>query len=649
VATEALPESASPAIGEERRSLEPVPGFAASIVIPVHDGMNLTRPCLDALRAQDLGESEIIIVDDGSHPAEAAALGGFANEVRIVRKRGRGGFAGACNAGAATATGRHLVFLNNDTLPVTGWLAELERYAEEHPRAGIVGARLLWPDGTVQHAGVVTRPGGGLHHLYSGMPGDHPAVRRSRRLQAVTGAAMLVRREVWEALGGFDTRFVNGFEDIDLCLRAGELGHEVHVCGNAVLMHLESASRGAMPVQDRENYRALVERWGEFEPDEISVYAADGLIAARYVDDVLQIVVDPALGTTVGFDDSAAGRLLNQRSRQIATLRRENLALRAKLSDPWCDPVAHAGGRVRIALEASVIVWLTGHDKLPEILDALENQSANPDGFEVVVVNTGRVLSAEEAEALRRHRRYRMTAIDVEGGRAAAWNRAVAGARGDVVMLLAGDFVPVSEFVAAHLQLHSDDTARELVGIGPARFPEHVRRHRFARWIEDSGHLFGVPFSRLVGELPTSWFYCANASLKRPFLLESGGFDERFPHEAGDDYELGLRLAARGMRSALVPAALTFHDHSLTLSERRGVMRQAGQALAIHDSIYPVPHAWSSGLERATGPSWFAVALAWARRLVMRRDADHAAYYKLTLERERIRAYRRHAVAEHAD
>jgi GT2 family glycosyltransferase len=134
------------------------------------------------------------------------------------------------------------VLLNNDILPLTGWLEALERYADQHPRAGIVGARLLWPDRTVQHAGIVVGPGGFLHHLYVGMPGDHPAVCRSRRLRMVTGAAMLIRRELWDELGGLDTGFHDSFEDVDLCLRAGQLGHEVHVCGDAVLMHLESAS-----------------------------------------------------------------------------------------------------------------------------------------------------------------------------------------------------------------------------------------------------------------------------------------------------------------------------------------------------------------------------------------------------------------------
>jgi GT2 family glycosyltransferase len=622
--------------------MEPEPRPLASIIIPVHNRINLTRACLHALRAQDLAETEIIVVDDGSSPAEAAALGAFGNEVRVVRTEGRSGFARACNMGASLAMGRHIVLLNNDTLPLPGWLSAFERYAEENPQAGIVGGRLLWPDGKVQHAGVVTRVGGALHHLYSGMPGDHPAVRRSRRLRAVTGAAMLVRREVWDKLGGFDTSFHNSFDDIDLCFRAGELGYEVHVCGDAVLMHLEWASRGAMPMQDLENYRKLVERWGELEPDEITVYAADGLIGASYDAGQLQITVDPELGTAVSADESVVDSLLNRRSREVELLRRENLALRAQLSDPWRDPVAHSRDPIVSASTVSVVIWLTGHDKLLEILDALEVQTANPDSFEALVVNSGNVLTSSDAEGLRRQRRFRLRPLDADGGRAAAWNRAVASARGELVILLAGDFVPVPEFVECHVRLHRNDPARELVGIGPARFPEHLRRQGFARWAEDSGHLFGVPFSRVAGELPPGWFYCANASLKRSFLLESGGFDERFPHEAGDDHELGLRLGARGMRSTLVAGALALHDHELTLRERRGAMRQQGQALAVHDSIYPRPHAWHSGTEERP-PSVAATAAAWLRHVALRREVDHAHYYQRVLDRERITAYRRQA------
>ena len=108
--------------------------------------------------------------------------------------------------------------------------------------------------------------------------------------------------------------------------------------------------------------------------------------------------------------------------------------------------------------------------------------------------------------------------------------------------------------------MHHEDPAPELVGIGPALFPESVRRDPFARWIEDSRNLWGVSFTHPNDELMDGWFYCGNTSAKRSFLTEAGGFDERFPDDAGDDAEFGLRLRARGMRTSYVPGALAIHE-----------------------------------------------------------------------------------------
>jgi Glycosyl transferase family group 2 len=147
----------------------------------------------------------------------------------------------------------------------------------------------------------------------------------------------------------------------------------------------------------------------------------------------------------------------------------------------------------------------------------------------------------------------------------------------------------------------------------------------------------------LAGELPPHWFFCANTSAKRRFLLEAGGFDERFPRDAHDDAEFGLRLTARGMKTAFVPGALAIHEHPLTLGERLSVMRVAGQAGAIHDSIYPRPHAWNSGDDERARPTWPATRWAWLRHVVRRRESDHAAYYARVLERARLGAYRQAA------
>jgi GT2 family glycosyltransferase len=627
-------------LATEPRIVAQAPPLRASIVIPVRNRMNLTRTCLSALRRQELEHTEVIVVDDGSSPAESAELGAYANEVRIIRLQSGSGFAAACNVGAAVADGRYIVLLNNDVLPLSGWLAALERYADDHPRAAIVGARLLWPDRTVQHAGVVVDSGGALRHLYAGMPGDHPAVCRSRRVRMVTGAAMLVRRDAWAELDGLDAGFHNCFEDIDLCLRAGALGYEVHVCGEAALMHLESATRGQTPVGDQDNHRRLLERWGPLEPDDVNFYVSDGLVGARYFDGGIEVVVDSDLGSPAVTDPAAVDRVLDRRSREVFLLRQETLRLRAESDDPWHGLTHRRGAPLAIEPSATVIVALSDHGEMVALLNALAAQTVSLDSFDVLVVNSGHVLSPAASAALIAHNGLRIRALDAVGGRPAAWNRGIEQARSELVIMLCDDFIPVPEFVEQHLRVHREDPTPELVAIGPSRFPEVIRSDRFARWIEDSGDVFGVSFSRLAGELPPQWFYCANASAKRSFLLEAGGFDERFPRDAGDDSEFGRRLVARGMKNTFVAGALTIHEHPLTLRERRRVMGYAGEAGAIHDSIYPSPHAWNTGDAERTGPTRAAIVRAWLGHVVRRRESDHAAYYERVLERARIAGYR---------
>ena len=294
----------------------------ASIVIPVHNRARLTAACLDALAAEPLGvDAETIVVDDASTDDTAAMLAG--RPVRVVTHAANTGFGLACNDGAAAASGRYIVFLNNDTVPQPGWLAALVAEADAHPGVAAVGARLLYPDGTVQHAGLVIGEDRNPHHVYAGFPGGHPAVVRSRPFQAVTGACLLVRREVFAAAGGFDPAFRNGHEDVDLCRRLGEAGHGVRYCAQSVVIHLESATRGRGSAEAAANGRLYRDRWAaKVQPDDLRTYAEDGLLRVSYRDThPVRLHADPLLASVHdGEREQAAERLLQWRAAQVAEL-----------------------------------------------------------------------------------------------------------------------------------------------------------------------------------------------------------------------------------------------------------------------------------------------------------------------------------------
>ena len=257
-----------------------------SIIIPVFNHSGLTRQCLKALLSEtDLPcQREIIVVNDASTDDTVELLASYHAQIRVVTLKTNQGFAAACNAGAAAAQGDYVVFLNNDTLAQPGWLAALANYQTAHPQVAAIGARLLFPDGTVQHAGVIIGQNCEPWHLYAGLPGDHPAVCQSRRFQIVTGACLWMPRALFAEVGGFDTAFRNGYEDVDLCLRLSAQGREIHYCHESVIIHFESQTRGrTLNDHDARNYALYRTRWAEIvRPDDIDYYLADGTLKINY-------------------------------------------------------------------------------------------------------------------------------------------------------------------------------------------------------------------------------------------------------------------------------------------------------------------------------------------------------------------------------
>jgi GT2 family glycosyltransferase len=307
-----------------------------SIIVPVFNRAWLTRQCIDVLLSDPPVETdrEIIVVDDASSDTTSQILASYGDQIRVIAHEANTGFATACNDGAAAAAGEYLVFLNNDTLPFKGWLDALVRYADRHPKAAVVGSKLLFPDDTIQHAGVAITEDRGPRHIYAGFPADHPAVNKSRRFQIVTAACALFRRGPFEDAGGFDDSFVNGFEDVDLCLRLGELGHEVHYCHEAALYHLEEATRDRSDYL--QNYELYIRRWRhKVEPDAFLRYIEDGLVQLRFADRFpFFLKVSPLLAVIEGEErEREADRLLADRARQVFELSRDNVTLRLKLAE----------------------------------------------------------------------------------------------------------------------------------------------------------------------------------------------------------------------------------------------------------------------------------------------------------------------------
>jgi GT2 family glycosyltransferase len=304
-----------------------------SVVIPAYGRPALTKQCLEAIFAvpPERAELEVIVVDDGSIDPIAESLAPHRERIRVVRHQQNTGFATACNDGAAVASGEWIVFLNNDTIPQAGWLDALIDYGSSRERLGIVGSKLLYPDGTIQHAGVVFSRRLEPHHLYTRFPADHPAVNRSREFQVVTAGCSLLRRETFERYAGFDAAFVNGYEDIDLCLRLRRDGLEIHYCHTSVLLHLEAVTRN-YKLNDR-NHELFLARWADLvEADDVAYFMDDGLIEITYQDEFpVLLAVSPELAILDRERASGTDRLLAKRSQQVFEALRENTSLKVDL------------------------------------------------------------------------------------------------------------------------------------------------------------------------------------------------------------------------------------------------------------------------------------------------------------------------------
>jgi GT2 family glycosyltransferase len=239
-----------------------------SIIIPVYNNWRLTESCLRSI-AEVADRSklgiETLVVDNGSFDETERQLAEQFPKLRVRRMPKNLGFARGCNAGAADARGLSLLFLNNDTLVLPGAVDAL--FAARAEGVGVVGARLLYADRTIQHAGMALDRFRDWLHVFRGLPCEHPLVAQKRSFQAVTGACLLVDKARFERLNGFDEAFVNSHEDVDLCVRVRQEGLEVVYEPAATLFHYESMSSGRTLTTSR-GKQEFWRKWrGKLAPD----------------------------------------------------------------------------------------------------------------------------------------------------------------------------------------------------------------------------------------------------------------------------------------------------------------------------------------------------------------------------------------------
>jgi O-antigen biosynthesis protein len=238
-----------------------------SVIIPVHGELAYTLACLRSITQRAAAAAfEVIVVDDASPDDSAQALAGIAGLRLIVNPRNLG-FIGSCNAGAAAARGEFLLFLNNDTQVTSGWLDALLRCFAERADCGIAGSRLVYPDGRLQEAGGLVFADGSCWTTGRFEPRDVPLFRCRREVDYVSGASLLIRRDVFVRAGGFDARYAPAYyEDADLAFAVRGLGLRVYYEPASTVIHCEGISAGTdidrgMKRHQRPNRAKFIGKW----------------------------------------------------------------------------------------------------------------------------------------------------------------------------------------------------------------------------------------------------------------------------------------------------------------------------------------------------------------------------------------------------
>lgn len=518
-----------------------------SIVIPVFNKLEFTRPCLESLaRTLAPGLAEVIVADNGSTDGTLEYLKSLGSAVRVVRNPENLGFARACNLGAREAHAPLVLFLNNDTEAHEPWLEPLVALMDADPRVVAAGSKLLFPDGTIQHAGVMLLDDQHLpdplvaRHVHHGAPGDLPDANVRRAYQALTAACLLVRRAAFLDAGGFDEGYWNGYEDVDLCLELQSRGGLLVYEPASVLTHHESKSGAQRFTGTLANIARLHERW-------LGRATVDG-------------VVEP--GGRFRWSDAA-----RIRDHHVAALD---------------APAQVAAGRTAGLTSIVMLTW----NQLPVTQDCVASiRRHTNEPYELIVVDNGSTdgtvdwLHTEAAS----HPGMRLVLNARNQGFARGCNQGLAAATGEFVMLLNNDVVVTEGWLAGMRETLERTNGVGFVGpmtneisgrqkVVPIGYEESLseldtfaaewrRRHRYQR----------VFSPRVVG-------FCM---LSRASLYDAiGRLDETFGTGNYEDDDLCLRAELAGYRNVIAADVFIHHhgsrsftgnavDHQTTMTHNR--------------------------------------------------------------------------------
>lgn len=477
-----------------------------SIIIPTKDGVDILSKCIDGVLGKtDYQNIELIVVDNQSKKLETFEY--FRKiehdpRVKVIIYDQPFNYSRINNLAAKEAKGSVLALLNNDLEVINrGWLREMVSHAVR-PEIGAVGARLLYPDGTVQHAGVLLGYKGRAGHMYRYAPRHWPGYWARavliQNLTAVTAACLVLRKDVFEAVDGFDEEnFTITFNDVDLCLRIHEKGYRNLYTPYAELYHHESKTRGFMAFQKEEDY--FSDRW------------------KAYIQ-----------------NDTAYNPNLSLEAEDFS------LAFPPRVSRPW-GPESAQGTSAKPLVSIITRTYGERQGFLRESIRSVLQQSYRP--LQLVVVEDGTSNARAVINELSLPAGVTVTFESLaKRGRCFAGNRALELAEGELFGFLDDDDLLLPDHVESlveHLRSHPDavgayssswEVPTEVVSLSPLKY------------LEGKKSLFGR--ARFSIDALWNYNYIAIQSLllRKDLFLKHGGFSEEL--DCLEDWDLWLRYTS---------------------------------------------------------------------------------------------------------
>jgi GT2 family glycosyltransferase/Flp pilus assembly protein TadD len=505
---------------------------AVSVIIPLYNAVEYTKRCLASLEATLQPECyELVIVDNNSTDGTAELLSALPSTVKILRNSENVGFAKACNQGAQMASGKYLLFLNNDTEAKEGWLEPLLQTAEQDPSIGAVGSRLLFPDGTIQHAGVLVIEDRQLpdllvaRHVFYGQPADMPQANLPREYQVLTAACLLVRKQAFDAVDGFDEEYWNGYEDIDLCFKLSERQWRLIYQPASQLVHHESKSGAERFNKVDHNIRRLHDKWlGKVVPD--IIISEDG--EARWAADAA--------------------------------------ALQAKAAEsPSASREQDCTGYQRVV--ASIVILTCNQLKFTkECLESIQRHTPEP--HELIFVDNGSTDGTVAWLKLQTEKAGNIRTIENSSnlGFAKGCNQGIEASRGEFIMLLNNDVIVTEGWLGGMLECLRHERNTGIVGpmtnniSGTQKVPEAPYEDvsaidTFAGDFRSRFRHRRITQRRIVG-------FCM--LFRRALVERIGLLDESFGSGNFEDDDFCLRSELEGFRNAVAGDVFIHHAGSAT-------------------------------------------------------------------------------------